>query len=251
MKYAKPEDIPSDFIESIKGKKTYSRLAKGRARKLNVPLKELPDIEWATIWWNRAKRRERYQERRKIEAVKKEHEELEIPERKGPDISAYLEYYADPAPNDILTMRQLVSHEKQLDQVEALIEKVLEPDEEDKINTGAYKNLVSIQKQLSGEMRLLQENLGISRRIRDQQRSESELADHLRANIDQARELLDEIGTKMYCPHCRAEQGSAILHGFVIDHFPETGLSITKRCPGCGREYTVDAPPKKWVRRIG
>lgn len=253
MKYESASDVPQSVVEDIKTKQTYIRIAQGRANKLGIELDELPDDEWRDIWWKRAKRRSNYYRKTKLEEAIDEHREVTtiIQDRPSVDISAYLEYYADPAPNDLLALRQLVSMERQLARVDDLIEGVLSPDEDAEINTSRYKNLVAVQKQLSTEMRLLQESLGISRRIRDQRRSESELADHLKANIAQARELLGEIGTKLYCPHCRAEEGSAILHGFFVDHFPETGLTVSKRCPSCGRDYSLEVPPRKWERQLG
>jgi hypothetical protein len=253
LKYDQPSDIPDSVIEDIKTKKTYTRIARGRANKLGFELDELPDDEWRDIWWKRAKRRSNYYRKTKLEHTQEEHREVTaiVEEQPSVDLSKYLEYYADPAPNDLLALRQLISMERQLAQVDKLIDDVLNPDDDGDINTSRYKNLVSVQKQLSTEMRLLQDSLGISRKIRDQRRSESELADHLKANIAQARELITEIGTKLYCPHCRAEEGTAILHGFLIDHFPETGMTVSKRCPSCGRDYTIEVPPRKWERQLG
>jgi hypothetical protein len=253
LKYNQASDIPDSVVEDIKSKKTYARIAQGRANKLGIDLSELPDDEWRTIWWNRAKRREKYHHEQKLRQVQGEHQELKVSQVSGDNdagLQAYLEFYSDAAPNDLTMLRQLVSMDKQLSDIDALIADALVPDDNGRIRATEYKTLVGIQKQLSSEMRLLQENLGISRRIRDQKRSESELADHLRANIDQARELMEEIGTKLMCSHCLAEDGTEILHGFVIDHFPETGLSLSKSCPTCGRDYVINVPPRQWIRHV-
>lgn len=249
MKYKEPSDVPQSVVDDIKTKKTYIRIARGRANKLGIDLSELPDDEWRDIWWKRAKRRSNYYRKSKLEEAKQE-VAVVIEDRPPVELAQYLEYYADPAPNDLLALRQLVSMEIQLAQVDKLIDGVLNPEDGD-INTSRYKNLVSVQKQLSTEMRLLQDSLGISRKIRDQRRSESEMADHLRANIEQARELMSQLGTRLYCPHCRGEKGTAILHGFIIDHFPETGCTVQKRCPSCGREYEITVPPRTWERQPG
>ena len=251
MKYAQASDVPQSVVDDIKTKDTYIRIARMRANKLGLDLSELPDDEWRTIWWKRAQRRSDFYIRSKLEEVAEEHKEVvaQIPAQEADGLEEYLQYYTDPAPNDIISLLQLISMQRQLKKVDDLIASTLDPPDGE-VNTSRYKNLVSIQKQLSTEIRLLQDNLGISRRIRDQKRSESELADHLMANIQQARELMDDIGTKLYCPHCRAEDGSAILHGFLIDHFPETGLKVEKRCPTCGRNYEIVQPPRKWERRI-
>jgi len=255
LKYNQPSDIPREVVEDIKTKDTYIRIARMRANKLGIELDELPDSEWREIWWKRAQRRSRYYQSTKLEQVAEQHEKvveelLPPTELHSTELQEYLQYYTDPAPNDIITLQQLISFQGQLSKVDALISETLDPPDGEDVNTTRYKNLVGIQKNLSTEIRLLQDNLGISRRIRDQQRTESELADHYTANIKQARELLDEIGTKLICPHCRAENGSLILQGFVIDHFPETGLYIKKRCPTCSRVYEIEVPPRKWERRL-
>lgn len=246
MKYDKPSDIPASFVKEIKKKKTYRYRARQRASALGIPLEELPDDEWREIWWKRAKRAADRYRAQQIEEAQEEAES--IPEIDGGDssLSAYLEFYADPAPNDIVSLKRLVSMERQAEKVESLIEETLESEE---VNATRYKRFVDIQKSLSTEIRLLQDSLGISRKIRDQQRSESELADHLRANITQARELMSELGVKLYCPHCRAEKGTNILNGFFVHHFPEMGSVISTRCPDCGREYEIKTAPHRWERR--
>lgn len=250
MKYDNPEDVPQSVVDDIKKKRTYVRIARSRANSLGIELGELPDSEWRDIWWKRAKRRSDYYQSKKMEEAQEEASTIApvAANEERSDLADYLAYYTDPAPNDLIGLRQLVSMQKQLDNIDLLIADTLNPEEGD-INAGKYKTLIGIQKQLSTEMRLLQDNLGISRRIRDQQRSESELADHLRANIRQARELLDELGTKLICPYCRAEKGVEILQGFLIHHFPEMGVTVTSRCPDCSREYKVETPPRRWERR--
>lgn len=252
MKYDQPSDIPDSVLEDIKTKATYIRIARGRANSRGIPLEELPDDDWREIWWNRAKRAaDRYQAKKMAEAEEIVATTPRIDIQEDTELADYLEHYANPTPNDIVSLRQLISLEKQLAKIEDLINQTLDPPDDGEVNASRYKTLSGIQKSLSTELRLVQDSLGISRRIRDQQRSESELADHLMANINQARELLDELGLKLYCPYCQAEKGTAILHGFFVHHFPEMGVEIKTRCPQCGKEYTVNRHPQKWERQVG
>ena len=243
MKYSKPSDIPDEVVERIKTKKTYRRIAEGRARKLGIPLSELPDSEWREIWWKRAERRHKYYRKKVLQdnvpAKQVSTDGLEE------EVKRYLEYYADATPNDIVAIRQIVSLSNQLKRIDQLIEDTLSGDD---VDTAKYKRLVSIQKQVSTEIRMLQESLGISRRQRDVSGRE-DISEYIKANIEQARQLLDEFGTKVYCPYCQSS-GVDVLQAFVIDHFPETGLTIKKRCPSCGRDYQIDVPSRKWGRQI-
>ena len=163
------------------------------------------------------------------------------------ELQEYTDYYEDPAPNDLLTIQQLISMQLQLTLIDKQIADVIN---EEEINVSRWQALARIQKELSTETRMLQETLGISRKAREARKQEEELSDRLTANIQQARQLLDERGVKLFCTHCEGLDGKRINQGFIIHHFPEMGLQVSTRCPACQKTYTLTLSPKKWERQI-
>ena len=247
MKYDRPDDIPDSVVERIKGLKTYQAMARRRARDAGVDYESLDDSVWRQIYWDKSKRRHEYYRRTEVP----EKVGIELPAADSSDngdrLSEYLEYYQDPAPNDLLTIQQLISMQAQLELVGKQIDETIATDE---INVTRWRDLTRIQKELSTETRMLQDILGISRKAREARKQEEELSDRLQDNIDQARQLLDEYGVKIKCPHCTGTGGAEIAQGFVVHHFPEMGLSVSTRCPSCQREFTIEKAAVKWERRV-
>lgn len=252
MKYDTPEDIPDAVVERMKHQKTYIAMARRRARdkgindEMSLDL-ALTDDDWRQIYWDKSKRREQYYKKVQVpQRVEVDMEEL----KPGPGVvttklQEYLEYYQDPAPNDLLTIQQLISMQEQLDTIDKQIAEILE---QDPIPLAKWRDLARIQRELSGETRQLQDMLGISRKAREAKKHDEELADRLTANIDQARQLIDDYGVKLICPHCEATEGQRIMQGFVIHHFPESGFEIKTTCPVCKQLYAISKRPEKWGR---
>ncbi len=249
MKYDKPEDIPDVVVEKAKNQKTYQAMGRRRARDRGIAYESLSDDDWRLIYWDKSKARHDYYRR------------IEVPERVGVEpvpviiddsvsagsLEEYTEYYQDPAPNDLLTIKQLISMQQQLELVDKQINDVLSDEE---INVSRWSSLTRIQKELSHETRMLQDTLGITRKAREARRQDEELSDRLKANIEQARQLIDERGIKLLCPHCEGMDGKRVMQGFVIHHFPEMGIELSTRCPACQRVYTITRPPAKWERQV-
>ncbi|NIQ88668.1 MAG: hypothetical protein GWN93_06135 [Deltaproteobacteria bacterium] len=251
MKYARPEDIPDAVVERIKTLKTYKFMARRRASDRGIAYEDVTDDMWRQIYWDKSKRRSEYY--RKVQLAEKVGVDLPAAAAASDnggdadDISEYTEYYSDPAPNDLLTIKSLVSMQKQLALIDTEIQNAISGEE---INVARWRDLARIQKELSTETRMLQETLGISRKAREARAHEEELSDRLTANIEQARQLLDERGIKLICPHCKGTGGSVVMQGFVIHHFTEMGLSVTTRCPACQKQYTINRSPEKWIRQV-
>ena len=249
MKYDRPEDIPDEVVERMKTLKTYIAMAKRRARDQGIAFAALPDSEWRQIYWDKSKRRQEHYQ--KVEVPKRVGVDMEDTKPPPGTISAklkdYLVYYQDPAPNDLITIQQLISMQEQLDVIDRQIAATLE---DEPVNVTRWRDLSRIQKELSMETRQLQEMLGISRRQRDAKKHDEELSDRLLANISQAKQLLDDYGLQLYCPHCLATEGTRVVHGFVIHHFPEAGIEVNTRCPQCQKDYAVSKTPEKWARQI-
>lgn len=249
MKYETPQDVPDEVVARSKTLKTYIFMARRRARDRGIEPDELTDDDWRQIYWDKSKRRQTHYQ--KVEVPKRVSVDMEELKPPAGTISArlqdYLDYYENPAPNDLLTMQQLISMQEQLDAIDKQIADTLA---EEPINVARWRDLARIQKELSAETRQLQDMLGISRKAREAQKHDEELSDRLTANIDQSRRLLADYGLELYCPHCEALEDRRVLHGFVIHHFPEAGIEINTRCPACQKEYTVSKSPEKWGRQI-
>jgi len=247
MKYDKMEDIPQSVVERMKGQKTYRDMAENYAKTQKTTIDELTDNEWRAIYWSKSTARAAYYRKQRIDELEAE---TQLPVRtsgKPIALEDYIEYYTDPAPNDLVTIQQLVSMQNQLTQIEVQILEVLE---DDPVNVSRWRDLAKMQKELSGETRLLQESLNISKRARDAMRQDRKVSDYLMQNIEQARELMADYGTKLICPFCSGDENKVIFQGFVIHHFPEMGLNITTRCPTCSREYSITRKPLKWERKV-
>lgn len=246
MKYDKMEDIPLVVVERMKKQKTYLDMAERYAGARHMEVGDLTDDEWRGLYWAKSTARASYYRKTKVEELAAETPPPSRSESKPISLDDYLEYYTDPAPNDLVTIQQLVSMQNQLSQIERQIAEVLDDDD---INVNRWHNLVKMQKELSGETRQLQESLNISKRARDAMRQDRKVSDYLVQNIAQARELIADYGTKLFCPHCAAEE-KQINQGFIIHHFPEMGFTWSTRCPTCSREYTITRKPVKWERRV-
>lgn len=249
MKYDRPEDIPDAVVAKTKTQKTYKAMARRRASDMGIPVEELTDDVWRQVYWDKSKRRHDYYRRVQLpaEAGVEMPAEVEAAAIPPGQLKEYTDYYEDPAPNDLLTIQQLISMQTQLTIIDGEITTVIS---EEDINVSRWQALTRMQKELSTETRMLQETLGISRKARESRKQEEEMSDRLTANIQQARQLLDEQGVKLLCPHCEGLDGTRINQGFVIHHFPEMGLQVATRCPACQKTYTVTCSPKKWERQI-
>jgi len=254
MKYDRPEDIPDAVVTKAKTQKTYMAMARRRARDRGISYDSLTDDDWRQIYWDKSKRRHDYYRRKEIpDRVGIDLEEdvesanVQVMQVDGDRMRAYTDYYQDPAPNDLLTIQQLISMQTQLELIDKQIDVVLNAEE---INVSRWRDLTRIQKELSQETRMLQDTLGISRKAREARKQEEELSDRLTAHIEQARQLIDERGVKLICPHCEGLDGKRINQGFAIHHFPEMGLQVSTRCPACQRVYTITVEPKKWERIV-
>lgn len=245
MKYDKMGDIPDAVVERMKGQKTYINMAEKYAKARNTTVDRLTDNEWRAVYWTKSTARAAYYRKQKIDELEEESAPIRTA-GKTVSLDDYVEYYTDPAPNDLITIQQLISMQNQLVQIETQIGDVLS---DEAVNVSRWRDLVKMQKELSGETRLLQESLNISKRARDAMRQDRKVSDYLMQNIEQAKELMADYGTEIFCPHC-ASEGKKILNGFAVHHFPEMGLTITTRCPACSQEYSIVRKPVKWERRV-
>jgi len=250
MKWDDWHDVPQDVVEKTKTLKTYQKLAYTYCNKNGMRYEDMTDDDWRQVYYERSVSRNKYYRKHELLKMAEESVGEELPP--APDharlvtVDQYLSYYSDPAPNDIEAIKQLVSMQNQLVIIDERIQAELEAEE---LSTKRWGDLAKIQKELSAETRLLQDNLGISRKLRDSRKEQEELADYLQENIKQARELLQDYGFEIVCPHCLAK-GTKILAGRGYHHFPEMGLTIKTRCHACQQEYEIVRQPTVWHREI-
>lgn len=144
--------------------------------------------------------------------------------------NAYMKYYEDPAPNDILLLRQMARMEAQLDAIQDQWEEaVIEG------NRTAAKAWSDMVKSLTSEHRAIQSTLGISRAARDKTRSREDLADYIQDIIRKTAAFTDEHAIQIRCPHCALSPAETEINmGFILFHFrQDVPWHFEFQCPLC------------------
>lgn len=170
--------------------------------------------------------------------VKEPPKELPIPTGSAEDrFQAYMEYYEDPAPNDILLLRQMARIEAQLDAIQDKWDAAVS--EGSRVASKGWSDMV---KSLTAEHRNIQSTLGISRSARDKTRSRDDLADYVQDIIRKTSDFVDEQTIEIRCPHCALSPAQTEINlGFVLFHFrQEVPWHFEFQCPLC--QETVRLP---------
>jgi len=170
--------------------------------------------------------------------TKKPPKEVPIPTGSADErFAAYVEYYEDPAPNDILLLRQMARIESQLDTIQDSWEVAVA----DGNRTGA-KGWSDMVKSLTAEHRNIQKTLGISRSDRDKTRSREDLAEYITDIIGKTAKFVDEHAIQIRCPHCALSPAQTEIDmGLILFHFrQDVPWSFEFQCPLC--QETVKLP---------
>lgn len=187
---------------------------------------------------------ELYDERREnAEAIVREETTPGAPSLFAPDVSAedrlaqYLEFYEDPAPNDLILLQQMVRIELQLGDMQTQLETSVQ----DGTRTAA-KGWSDMIKTYTAEHRNIQAALGIDRTGRDRSKSQTDLAIYVQDVVQKTSSFLKEHAIKIRCPHClEAQSSTEIDMGFILFHFrQDVPWSFEFQCPLC--EQTVRLP---------
>lgn len=163
--------------------------------------------------------------------VKEPPKEMPIPTGPAQDrFQAYMEYYEDPAPNDVLLLRQMARIEAQLDTIQDRWEEAIA--EGNRTASAAWAKMV---KDLTSEHRNIQATLGISRSARDKTKSREDLADYVQDIIRKTASFMDEHAIQIQCPHCALSPAQTEIDmGFILFHFrQDVPWHFEFQCPLC------------------
>jgi hypothetical protein len=149
----------------------------------------------------------------------------------------YLEFYEDPAPNDILLLQQMARIEAQLDAIQDKWDQAIQ--EGDRTASKGWSDIV---KNLTGEHRNIQVTLGISRTARDKTKSRADLATYVQDIIRKTSDFVDEHAVPIRCPHCYESPANVEIDmGFILFHFrQDVPWHFEFQCPMC--QQTVRLP---------
>jgi hypothetical protein len=164
--------------------------------------------------------------------VRKPPKELPIPTGPAEDrFQAYMQYYEDPAPNDILLLRQMARIEVQLNAIQNQWETAVS--EGSRVASKGWSDMV---RSLTDTHRNIQSTLGISRSARDRTKSREDLVDYIQDIIGKTADFLDDHAVKIRCPHCVVSPAETEIDmGFILFHFrQDTPWHFEFQCPLCG-----------------
>ena len=165
------------------------------------------------------------------ELVKEPPKEVPIPTGSADErFAAYMEYYEDPAPNDVLLLRQMARIESQLDTIQDNWEMAVQDG-----NRTAAKGWSDMVKSLTAEHRNIQKTLGISRSDRDKTRTREDLADYIQDIVRKTASFVDEHAIQIRCPHCVLSPAQTEIDmGLILFHFrQDVEWHFEFQCPLC------------------
>lgn len=148
----------------------------------------------------------------------------------------YLQYYEEPAPNDLILLRQMARIEVALDDI---AEKQMQALEDG--NRAGAKGYSDMFKSLTGEHRSIQKELGIDRVRREHGKAKADLATYVQEIIQRTSEFMEEHTIPIRCPHCKNAPGKTEIDmGFILFHFrQDTSWGFECKCPLCGEAFRL------------
>jgi hypothetical protein len=190
--------------------------------------------------------RELYEtDRLKAEAIQrregKERAELPVlpPEATEEErIQAYLDYYEDPAPNDLVMIQAMATLEAAIISARQQWRTILEG--EDPSRTAA-KTWADIIRGLTREHRLIQDTLGIKRADRDKEDKDADQREYVTSTIQKAAAFVKEHAIPIRCSHCADEDAQVEINmGMILFHFrQDVPWRFECQCPRCEKPVQV------------
>jgi len=155
-------------------------------------------------------------------------------------IQAYLEYYENPAPNDLVMIEAMATYEMAIRSARQQWRTVMEG--ADPARTAA-KTWADIIRGLTREHRLIQDTLGIKRADRDKEDKDADQREYVTSIIQKASAFVREHAIPIRCPHCADEDAQVDINmGMILFHFrQDVPWRFECQCPRCGE--TVQIPP--------
>jgi len=168
---------------------------------------------WGDKELKRALQEDEYERYKQLEALKIQPEDFDD------RLAQYLNAFDNPTPNDIESLRQLVTLEMQMEANREVMQQGTK-------DIDRLSDWVKLQGVLMKEHRAIQQVLGIERKGR-KTRTEKAL-DLVLDQIERAREFIE--AKLIMVEHCN------ILMGWILNDFDELPWEYRARCPKCGKE---------------
>ena len=156
-------------------------------------------------------------------------------------IQAYLDYYEDPAPNDLVMIQAMATYEVSIHNAQQHLQITLEGKEPSR---AAAKNWADIIQGLTREHRQIQDTLGIGRAERDKEDRTADQREYITGIIQKSAAFVREHAIPIRCPHCTSEEAQVEINlGMILFHFrQDVPWHFECQCPRCGE--TVQIPPQ-------
>lgn len=156
-------------------------------------------------------------------------------------VQAYIDYFENPSPNDLVMIRTMVSIEMAIENANQQYVAALSADS---VSRSAAKGWSDIVRQMSREHRLIQETLGIGRAKREKEDKDVDQVEYVRSVMRRATSFVKEHSIPIRCPYCTGEEAEVEINmGFILFHFrQDVPWRFEYQCPRCGESIVLPAP---------
>lgn len=188
--------------------------------------------------------RELYDERRADEEVAATDEEtkpfpvLESAASVEERIAAYVEYFEDVSPNDLVMIRTMANLEMAIERANQQWVEALSGED---TSRRVAKDWSDILRNLSREHRQIQDTLGIGRAKREKEDKSADQVEYVRSVMRRAASFVNEHTIPIRCPYCMDEEAQVEINmGFILFHFrDDVPWQFGFECPRCGQSVSV------------
>lgn len=154
-------------------------------------------------------------------------------------VQAYLDYFENPSPNDMVMIRTMVAIEMAIESANRQYIHALTGD----VSRTAATGWSTIIRNMSREHRLIQDTLGISRAHREREDKSADQVEYVRTTMRRAAEFVAENSIPIRCPYCTEEEAAVEINmGFILFHFRnDVPWQFGFECPRCGQSVSIMA----------
>lgn len=153
-------------------------------------------------------------------------------------IQAYIDYFENPSPNDLVMIRTMVSIEIAIENANRQYVAALAADS---VSRTAAKSWSDIIRHLSREHRLIQDTLGIGRSTREKEDKDTDQVEYIRSVMRRVSSFVGEHSIPIRCPSCAAEEAQVDINmGLILFHFrQDVPWRFECQCPRCGEKVQI------------
>lgn len=153
-------------------------------------------------------------------------------------IKAYLDFYENAAPNDMVMIENMAAMEVSLHDMRGQLRAEMSTE---KPARTAVKGWTDMIRNLTREHRQIQETLGISRAGRDKEDRGADQVEYVRNVMRKSAAFVKEHAIQIRCSNCLAETGAIEINmGFILFHFrDDVPWKFECGCPRCGAQITL------------